>query len=116
MDANRKKELLLEYKNRKPDMGIIAFKCKETLETFLGISTDTKADFNSNKVKLKGNCHPNKRLQQLWTEFGIDGFEICVLEPMPYDDKAHDTDYKANMEARREVLLTTVPKANKIWL
>ena len=34
MDMNRKKQLMEDYKNRHPEMGIIAFKCGETDEIF----------------------------------------------------------------------------------
>ena len=52
MDKRRKKELLEMYKNRHPEMGVISYHCKETDDVFLGISTDTKADFNSINMKL----------------------------------------------------------------
>ena len=54
MDTKRKKELLQQWKNRRPEMGVISFRCKKTGESFLGISKDTKADFNSNRFKLSG--------------------------------------------------------------
>jgi hypothetical protein len=56
MDIKRKKELLESYKNRHPEMGVISYCCKETGEIFLGISKDTKADFNSTNMKLSANC------------------------------------------------------------
>jgi len=59
VDENRKKQLLLKYKYRKPEMGIIYFKCISTGDIFIGISKDTKADINSNSFKLGGNLHPN---------------------------------------------------------
>ncbi len=40
MDKKRRKELLESYKNRRPEMGVISYHCKETGETFLGISQD----------------------------------------------------------------------------
>ena len=70
MDIKRKKELLEAYKNRQPEMGVISYCCKETGEVFLGISKDTKADFNNTNLKLAANCHPNKRLQELWNRYG----------------------------------------------
>lgn len=52
MDTKRRKELVSEWKNRHPEMGVISFKCKATDESFLGISMDTKADYNSTRFKL----------------------------------------------------------------
>ena len=59
-DMQRKKQLLGEYKNRKPEMGIISFRCAATEETFLYISKDTKADINSNRFKLSANRFARK--------------------------------------------------------
>ena len=66
MDAKRKKDLLLQWKNRRPEMGLISITCKSTGEMFVDISTDTQFAFNSHRFKLSANFHPNKRLQQLW--------------------------------------------------
>lgn len=52
MDIKRKKELLEAYKNRHPEMGVISYSCKETGEVFLGISKDTRADFNLPYTKV----------------------------------------------------------------
>ena len=71
MDTKRKKELLEAYKNRHPEMGVISYRCKETGEVFLGISKDTKSDFNSTNMKLAANWHPNKRLQELWNKIWL---------------------------------------------
>lgn len=76
MDKIRKKELLEAYKHRHPEMGVISYRCKVTGEVFLGISKDTKSDFNSTNMKLAANRHPNKRLQELWNKFGSEGFEL----------------------------------------
>ena len=50
MDTKKKKELLEAYKNRHPEMGVISYRCKETGESILGISKDTKSDFNSTNM------------------------------------------------------------------
>ena len=62
MDMKRKMELLNEWKNRRPEMGLIAITCKSTGEMFVDISTDTQFAFNSHRFKLSANYHPNKRL------------------------------------------------------
>ena len=67
MDIKRKKELLESYKNRHPEMGVISYCCKETGEIFLGISKDTKADFNSTNMKLSANWHLIKNYRNFGT-------------------------------------------------
>lgn len=113
MDIKRKKQLLEEYKNRHPEMGVISFRCKLTGETFLGISKDTKADFNSLCVRLTANYHPNKRLQELWNEYGINGFEYLVIKVLKYEDP--NKDYTVQLKALREQCLEQDPQARKIW-
>lgn len=113
METNRRKQLLEEYKNRCPEMGVISYRCKETDESFLGIATDTKAGFNSVTVKLSSNFHPNKRLLELWNKYGLDGFELSVLKVLKYDNP-HD-DYTEELEKLRDECLATNPKAKKIW-
>ncbi len=113
MDIKRKKELIEAYKNRHPEMGVISYKCKETGEVFLGISKDTKADFNSNNVKLKAKMHPNKRLQELWNKYGSEGFELSVVQILKYDDP--NEDYTDELESLREQCLDANLHARRIW-
>lgn len=113
MDIKRKKELLEAYRNRHPEMGVISYCCKNTGESFLGISKDTKADFNSTSVKLAANWHPNKRLQELWNKYGQDGFELSVIKVLKYDDPHED--HTAKLEGLLEQCFTADPTAGRIW-
>ena len=90
MDIKRKKELLEEWRNRHPEMGVISFKCKETNESFLEISKDIKATFNSNIFQLSVGMHPNKRLAELWNKYGKEGFELLVLKILKYENPTDD--------------------------
>lgn len=113
MDMIRKKQLLEEYKNRKPEMGVISFRCSATGETFLGISKDTKADFNSTRCKLKANWHPNKRLLALWNQYGENGFELSVLKVLKYEDPG--ADHTDKLEELCEQCLKADSGARRIW-
>jgi hypothetical protein len=113
MDMKHKKELLEEYKIRCPEMGVISFRCNATGEEFLGISKDTKADFNGNSFKLSSGGHPNKRLQELWTQYGESGFELSVSKVLKYEDPKED--HTAELEVLREQCLVSNPQARKIW-
>lgn len=90
MDKERKRQLLEEYKNRCPEMGIISFCCINTGESFLGISTDTRADFNSIRCRLTTSWHPCKRLQALWDQYGESGFTSSVIRVLKYEDPKAD--------------------------
>ncbi|HBT63800.1 MAG TPA: hypothetical protein DEB10_03940 [Ruminococcaceae bacterium] len=113
MDIKRKKELLEAYKSRHPEMGVISYCCKETGEVFLGISKDTKADFNGTNAKLSANWHPNKRLQELWNKYGPEGFELSVIKVLKYDDP--NEDHTAKLESLREQCFISSPNARSIW-
>lgn len=113
MDAKRKKELLLEYHNRKPEMGVISYRCIATGEAFLNRSNDTRADFNSTTVKLSSNFHPNKRLLALWNQYGLAGFELSVIRVLKYDDPHED--HTAELEKLLEECLAQDPTARRIW-
>lgn len=112
-DAARKKQLLEDYKNRRPQMGVIALTCRETGEAFLGASKDTRADFNSLCFKLSAGGFPNRRLQQLWAQYGRQGFELTVLETL--EPKEPREDEGPRLEALRQAYLDRDPKASKIW-
>jgi len=115
MEENRKKQLLLKYKYRKAEMGIIYFKCISTGDVFIDISNDTKANINRNNFQLAGNLHLNHTLQKLWNDYGSNNFEMGVLEVLPYDekDKAKD-DYAKELEALCERKLRSMPNARRI--
>lgn len=113
MDTKRKKELLQQWKNRHPEMGVISFRCKKTGESFLGISKDTKADFNSNRFQLTIGMHPNKRLTELWNQFGEEGFELSVVKILKYENP--DDDQTDELEKLRKQCFITDTKARKIW-
>lgn len=113
MDAKRKLELLEIYRNRRPEMGVISFRCKATGESFLGIATDTKAGFNSTSAKLAAKYHPNKRLMELWNQYGQEGFELSVIKVLKYEDPKED--HTKELEALREQCLAADPKARRIW-
>lgn len=113
MDTKRRKQLLEEYKNRRPEMGVISFRCKETDDVFLGASTDTKAGFNSNCAKLSMHSHPNRQLQALWNQYGRKGFVLSVVEVLKYENPADD--HSKELEALCERHLAHNKQARRIW-
>lgn len=115
MDEKRKKQLLLKYKYKKPEMGIIYAKCTLTEDIFIDIAKDTKANINRNVFQLGYNLHPNSILQKFWNDYGKNNFEIGVLEVLPYDEKekAKD-DYTKELESLYERKLRGTPNARRI--
>ncbi len=109
---DRRKELIMEYKNRHPEMGIISYRSKTTEESFLGISKDTKANFNRNSFQLSTGRHPNRRLQELWNTYGEMDFETAILEVLEYEDPMED--HTEELEEMLEKYLSQDSKATKI--
>ena len=113
MDMAQKKAMVAEWKLRRPEMGVISIRCKETGQSFLGISKDTKADLNSTRAKLASGCHPNRQLMDLWTRYGEEGFVCSVLRTLDYEDPA--ADHTAELEKLRDQCLAGDEKAVKLW-
>lgn len=113
MDKAQRKALVGEWKNRRPEMGVISLRCKETGETFLGIAKDTKAGFNSIRAKLNGGIHPNKQLSELWNRYGEEGFDFSVAAVLEYEDPLED--HTEELETLRELCMAENPSAVKIW-
>lgn len=112
MNIKRKKELLTEWKNRHPDMGVISICCKVTGDLFFGISKDIKADFNSNRFKLSVKLHSNKQLQTLWEKYGENEFDYSVVKALKYENPEDDQTDK--LTALLEKCLLEVPQARRI--
>jgi hypothetical protein len=90
---DRKKELKLQYKQMKPDMGIFIIRCKNNNKCFINAVHDLRGAQNGALVRLGAGMHPNKELQKEWKEYGSDAFTIEVLETLKYDKDEIKTDY-----------------------
>jgi hypothetical protein len=90
---DRKKELKLQYKQMKPQMGIFIIRSKVNNKCYLQTTQDLRGVINGAKVRLGGGFHPNRELQQEWNEFGADNFTIEILEHLEYDKDESKTDY-----------------------
>lgn len=83
---DRKKELLMEYKQRKREMGVFLFECAEG-GRYIGRADDPKGAINKNVFQLKMGSHPNKRLQKEWSDRGEAAFSVRVLDSLEYDEE-----------------------------
>ena len=113
MDKNRKKQLMEAWKLRHPQMCVIAVRCIETGETFLGPSTDIPAMGNRIRFQLGGGNHPNGELQQLWNRHGSDAFAFTCAAELEYDDPADD--HTAEFEELYEACLAEDATARRLW-
>lgn len=112
MDRQKKKELVSAWKERHPEMGVMALVCTATGDTFLTAAKDTKVGLNRHTFQLSAGMHPNKALQALWDQHGEAGFERAVVQVLDYEDPAED--YLDELADLLELYLLEHPEAKKL--
>lgn len=111
MDEQRKRELKEAYRNSRLPMGVLAFRCEPTGESFLLASRNISADTNSVTFKRNSGYHPNRHLLELWERYGEEGFAVEVLETLDYRDESDDpADYKDELDQLRDLCLERDPE------
>lgn len=90
---DRKKELKLQYKQTRPQMGIFIIRSKSNNKCYIQATPDLRGVVNGAKARLGGGLHPCLELQKEWNEFGADNFDIEILETLEYDKDESKTDY-----------------------
>lgn len=107
MDKQRKKELLEQYRQMRPEMGAFVFHCKGNGKNYLCVDKDIRGTINSIRFQLWANSFRlNAGLQKDWNEYGEDQFDIEIVEQLNYDEKAPDkTDYSEELKILAEIWL-----------
>jgi len=90
---NKRKELIEQFKQMKPDMGIFWIRSKGSNKYFLETSPNLKGKINSTTFQLDMGSHPNQELQSEWKKESAGQFDIEILELMKYDKDESKTDY-----------------------
>ena len=103
MQPDRKRELKQLYKMTKPDMGIFIIRPSEGKKCYLQATPDLRGVMNGALVRLNGGAHPNRELQQAWSERGAEHFTMEVLEKLKYDKDETKTDYSEELELLRMI-------------
>lgn len=76
---DRKKELKEMYKEIKTEAGVFKMTNKQNGKLFVGSFNNLKR-LNGFQFMLKTNTHTNKALQADYNSFGVDAFDIEVVE------------------------------------
>lgn len=112
MDKSKRKELLAEWKERHPEMGIVSVKCNKTNEEFYDIAKDISTWFNRHRFQLNANMHRNKRLQELWNACEENDFGFATVAEFEYENL---DDVEINdLRELLEICLLENPRAKKI--
>jgi len=96
-----KKELKQKYKNMKPEMGVFRIASRVSGICYLYAAPDLKSLMNRYRFQLSVGSHPNRDLQQEWSEQGADNFIIEILDRLEYDQDESKTDYGEDLELLR---------------
>lgn len=80
MQGARRKELMAEYKERKPRPGVFVVRCATTGEAWTGASPDLDKAQNGLWFGLRTGSYVNKPLQAAWNAAGADAFSFEELE------------------------------------
>lgn len=94
---DRKKELKEQYKNTKPDMGIIIIKSDFSNKCYLEATRRMKGAINKSLFTLDFGSHMNKELQSDWNKKGKEHFKIEVLDKLEAEEDT-DKDYRKDLE------------------
>ena len=80
-----RKELIRNYKERKPHRGAFAVRCKTSGMVWVGVSPTLDTAQNRIWFALRLGSHHEKPLQAEWNEQGEASFEYEILEELDED-------------------------------
>ncbi|MDB5468499.1 MAG: hypothetical protein JWR84_59 [Caulobacter sp.] len=78
-----RKQLVRDYKERKIAAGAFAVRCAPSGQTWVEVSPNLHNRQNGLWFALRLGGHPNRILQQAWTEHGEAAFTYEVVEQLP---------------------------------
>lgn len=103
---NRKKELLAQYKEMKPPMGLFAIENSQNGRFALGVNKNIPGVFNSLRFQLQsGNCLKFPEVQKDWNQYGADAFRFVIVEELAYDEETPERDYSEDLALMLELAL-----------
>lgn len=109
MNSEQKKALREQFKQRKPDMGIVCWQNEEQM--WIAISKDAEADYNSTSFQLQLGTWPNRELQRAY-KTAPDSFKWSLLKKLDYEER--DEDHSEELELLYEMCMEEFPQAKKM--
>ena len=109
---DRKKELKMQYKQARPEMGIFIIRSKVNNKCYLQTTQDLRGVMNGAIARLTGGMHINKELQKEWTDFGSENFTFEILENLEYDKDESKTDYAEDLALLQMIWEEKLAKEN----
>lgn len=109
---DRKKELILEYKQTPRPMGIYQIKNNINGKIFIQSSMNLPGSFNGQRFQLELKGHRNKELQGDWNSYGPQAFTFDVLENLKSED-IPQSDWRDALTAMEDKWLSKLQPYNK---
>lgn len=109
-----RKEIKIEYKEQKFELGVFEIRNKIENKIFIDSSNNIPAKFNRHKFQLNAGLHPNKEMQADWNKYGEINFEFNVIEEIEQKDEIRDYSKKLK-ELEKKYLTEAESKAIKIY-
>lgn len=110
MDAQEKKELIAQYKERKLTGGVYAIVNTETGKTLLAAETNLAGSRNKFDFSVKTNLCPYSRLAADWKRYGGGAFLFKVLDELEKKDVQDAADFKRDLDTLLEMRKSTWPE------
>ncbi len=110
--SDRKKELKLQYKQMRPQMGIFIIRSNFSNKVYIEATQDLKGKINSAKFKLTAGAHPNRELQKDWDNYGAGNFTFKILENHEYEEDESKTDYTGELNLLKMIWEEKLAKEN----
>jgi hypothetical protein len=99
-----RKELLEEYKQMKPIMGVYSITNTTNGKKLVEGSINIAAIWNRSRFELNNGTHANTGLQKDWTMLGEDAFSFEILSEIS-EDKTRQLDYKHEVKQLEDLFV-----------
>ena len=98
MEVNKesRKQLIKDYKNSVPEIGLYAIKNKLNNKIFLGMSLNLNGPFGRHQFELRMGNHPCKSMQNDFNSMGEESLSFEILDKLKRNDNPF-YDYKPDL-------------------
>ena len=98
----KKKELIREYKQNHPQMGVWQIRNMVNGKVLIGASQNLPGILNRHQFALKLGSHQNRILQAEWNELGSENFAFEILDEITPNEEGGN-DYLADLAFLEEL-------------
>lgn len=99
-----KKELKETYRQMSFRMGVFQVRNTQNNRIWVHHSMDLDRAWNSVRLQLQSNTHPNTALQEDWSQLGENGFAYEIVEELK-DTQDPTVDYKKEVQTLYKLCL-----------